>query len=453
MQSLTKSLQNSPTPEEITTDERVRMLQRKLYQKAKQDKTFKFYVLYDKIRLDYFLTEAYRRVRVNGGAPGIDGITFKQIAKDGTAEFLATIKSELINKTYKAQAVRRVYIPKANGKLRPLGIPTIKDRVVQMCVKMVIEPIFEADFCENSFGFRPKRSAKDAMSKIKEYLKQIKSHVFDADLEGYFDTIPHDKLMIVIKQRISDKNILNLIMQWLKCPVIDQDNKTSGGKHNKVGTPQGGVISPLLSNIYLNLLDKIIENPESEFAKAGIKIVRYADDFILMGTRISDKIKLRLENILTRMGLRLNREKSSTKQLWNEPMDFLGFTIRWSRTPYKGAGNKFWNIYPSLKSEKKLREMIRLIVKSGLNQYPVLYTEKLNLKIRGWINYYKIDGVTQMYNTLNRVAGYLGERIYKMFRRKSQNGWSKHYRQYAYKKFINEYNLINLYEWSFRKAL
>jgi RNA-directed DNA polymerase len=252
MQSLTKSLQNSRTPV-VTTDERVRMLQRKLYLKAKQDKTFKFYVLYDKIRLDYFLQEAYRRVKANGGAPGIDGVTFKQIEKDGRAVFLENIKRELINKTYKAQAVRRVYIPKANGKLRPLGIPSIKCRVVQMCVKMVIEPIFEADFCENSFGFRPKRNAKQAMAKIKGYLKEKRTHVLDADLEGYFDTIPHDKLLIVIKQRISDKNILALIMQWLKCPVIDQDNKTSGGKNNKVGTPQGGVISPLLSNIYLNL--------------------------------------------------------------------------------------------------------------------------------------------------------------------------------------------------------
>jgi group II intron reverse transcriptase/maturase len=252
MQSLTKSLQNSRTPV-VTTDERVRMLQRKLYLKAKQDKTFKFYVLYDKIRLDYFLQEAYHRVKANGGAPGIDGVTFKQIEKDGRAVFLENIKRELINKTYKAQAVRRVYIPKANGKLRPLGIPSIKCRVVQMCVKMVIEPIFEADFCENSFGFRPKRNAKQAMAKIKGYLKEKRTHVLDADLEGYFDTIPHDKLLIVIKQRISDKNILALIMQWLKCPVIDQDNKTSGGKNNKVGTPQGGVISPLLSNIYLNL--------------------------------------------------------------------------------------------------------------------------------------------------------------------------------------------------------
>jgi hypothetical protein len=242
-------------------------------------------------------------------------------------------------------------------------------------------------------------------------------------------------------------------MQWLKCPVIDQENKTSGGKNNKVGTPQGGVISPLLSNIYLNLLDKIIENPTSEFAKAGIRIVRYADDFILMGGRITEKISDRLENILTRMGLRLNKEKSSTKYLWKETMDFLGFTIRWARTQYKGSVNKFWNIYPSKKSEKKIRDNIKETLRTSLHLPPAHYVHKLNTKLKGWVNYYKIDGVTQMITTISRVAGYLGETIYRMFRRKSDNGWGKHYRQYAYKKFITEHGLINLYQCINRKAL
>jgi len=184
MQSLTKSLQNSRTPV-LSTGERARMLQRKLYLKARQDKTFKFYVLCDKIRLEYFLWEAYRRVKANGGAPGVDGINFDRTEKSGLPEFIDEIKEDLVNKTYKAQAVRRVYIPKANGKLRPLGIPTIRDRVMQMSCKMVIEPVFEADFGENSFGFRPKKSAKDAMTKIKTYLREKRTHVLDADLEAY----------------------------------------------------------------------------------------------------------------------------------------------------------------------------------------------------------------------------------------------------------------------------
>lgn len=227
MQSLTKSLQNSRTPV-LSTDERVRMLQRKLYQKAKQEKTHKFYVLYDKIRIDYVLQEAYRKVKANGGALGVDGITFKQIEETGLPAFNEKIKEDLQNETYKAQAVRQMYIQKADGKRRPLGITAIRDRVVQMSCKMVIEPIFEADFGENSFAFRPKKSAKQAMAKFKEYLKEKRTHVLDADLEAYFDTIPHDKLIIAIKQRLADKNVLLLIDQWLKSPVIDNNNKTTG---------------------------------------------------------------------------------------------------------------------------------------------------------------------------------------------------------------------------------
>jgi RNA-directed DNA polymerase len=452
MQSLTTSLQNNRASV-LSTDERVRMLQRKLYLKAKQDITFKFYVLYDKIRLDYFLQEAYRRVKANGGAAGVDEITFEQIEKDGLPEFIDDIRNDLINKTYKAKPVRRVYIPKANGSQRPLGIPTIRDRVVQMSCKMVIEPIFEADFTDSSFGFRPKRSAKDAMGKIKEYLKEKRTQVYDVDLEAYFDTIPHDKLMIAVQQRIADKQVLLLIRQWLKCPIKD-NNRMTGGKHNDCGTPQGGVISPLLSNIYLNLLDKIIENPNGEFARSGVRIVRYCDDFVLLSGHVPpNKISNRLESILDRMGLRLNKGKTAIRNLWKESMDFLGFTIRWARTPYKGSVNKFWNILPSKSSEKKIRHNIKEILRRSYHLPPAVYVKMLNTKLRGWMNYYKIDGVSQMYTTVSRIAGYLGESIYRMFRRKSQNGKSRHYRQYAYKKFISEHGLIDLYQCLNRKAL
>jgi RNA-directed DNA polymerase len=451
MQSLTTSLQNSRTAV-LSTDERVRMLQRKLYLKAKQNKTFKFYVLYDKVRLDYFLEEAYHRVKANRGAPGIDGVTFAQIEKEGVQAFLDRIREELTSKTYRPQAVKRVYIPKANGKQRPLGIPTIRDRVVQMSCKMVIEPIFEADFTNSSFGFRPKRSAKAAMGVIKEYLKEKRVQVFDADLEAYFDTIPHDKLMIAVRERIADGNVLRLIEQWLKSPIVE-DGKIKGGKSNNRGTPQGGVISPLLSNIYLNLLDRIIENPNSVFAQAGMRIVRYADDFILMGGHAPEKVSTTLNNILERMGLRLNKEKSSVKNLWKQSMDFLGFTIRFARTPYKGSVNRFWNIFPSKQSEQKIRQAIKGILRTSLHLPPPVYVKKLNTRLQGWVNYFKITGISQMYTSLNRIAGYLGETIYRSFRRKSQNGFSRHYRQYAYKKFIQEYGLIDLYQCVGRKTL
>jgi len=244
---------------EMTDDERVRDFQRKLYRKAKQEPEYRFYVLYDKIGHIHFLREAYRRVKTNRGAPGVDGMTFEQIEEEGLNEFLSELQKDLQEKTYKPQPVRRVHIPKANGGTRPLGIPTIRDRVAQMSCKLVIEPIFEADFDDASYGFRPKRSASDAVAAIKEKLKEGKTEVFDADLSKYFDTIPHAKLLKLVAMRISDIHVIHLIKLWLKAPVIE-DGKMSGGKKTKVGTPQGGVISPLLANIYLNLVDKLVRS-------------------------------------------------------------------------------------------------------------------------------------------------------------------------------------------------
>lgn len=225
---------------------RVQSLQGELYQKAKQEKEFKFYVLYDKVCSRETLEEAYRRVKSNDGSPGIDKVSFEEITD--ADKFLSEIELELKNFSYKPSPVLRVMIPKANGKMRPLGIPTIKDRVVQMSLKLVIEPIYEADFVDSSYGFRPKRSAKDAIKAIKANLQAGKTTVLDADLSSYFDTIPHDKLLKVLKQRISDKHILKLIMMWLKAPIAEGNII----KSRNLGTPQGGVISPLLSNIYLN---------------------------------------------------------------------------------------------------------------------------------------------------------------------------------------------------------
>lgn len=240
-------------------EERIREFQRKIYRKAKQEQKFKFYILYDKVHSKRFLLEAYYRVKGNKGKPGLDGISFEDIEREGLWEFIGNLSRELREETYKPSAVKRVYIPKANGKQRPLGIPTIKDRVVQMSCKMVIEPIFEADFEETSYGFRPKRSAKDAITEIKENLKAGNTEVLDADLSSYFDTIPHYKLMETVKLRISDKRVLSLIKKWLKAP-ISENGVLKSGKKNSVGTPQGGVISPLLANIYLNLFDKVVNS-------------------------------------------------------------------------------------------------------------------------------------------------------------------------------------------------
>ena len=262
---------------QMSDKERVRDFQRKLYQKAKQEETFRFYVLYDKVRLPHFLRESYKRCKANRGVAGVDGMTFEDVEVYGVDKFLAEIGEELENRTYKPQPVLRVYIAKANDKTRPLGIPVIKDRILQMAVKLVIEPIFEADFEDSSYGFRPCRSAGDAVREIKQKLQEGKGEVFDADLSAYFDTIPHKELLQLIGKRISDKNVLHLIKMWLKAPVME-NGRLTGRRKNKLGTPQGGVISPLLANIYLHELDKAVNREEGVFYQCGIKIIRYADD-------------------------------------------------------------------------------------------------------------------------------------------------------------------------------
>ena len=332
--------------------ERVRMLQEKLYCKAKQEREYKFYILYDKMFIPFMLQEGYRKVKANGGSPGIDGVNFSDIEVNGLEVYLKTIGEELRKRTYQPQAVKRVWIDKANGGKRPLGIPTIKDRIIQAVCKMIIEPIYEADFEECSYGFRPERSSKDAMKEIKEHLQRGKTEVLDADLSSYFDTIPHDRLMILLKQRISDLRILELIEKWLKSPIYE-DGKFTGGKKNKVGTPQGGVISPLLANIYMHLVDRMVNNVKQLFFKQGIKIVRYADDFVLMGQRITEEAIEKLKETLSRMGLTLNEKKTRLIQAKETPFQFLGFIIRYDKD-ISGKENRYWNIQASGKSKNKI---------------------------------------------------------------------------------------------------
>jgi len=428
---------------DMLSKEKVRLLQLKLYYKAKQEKDYKFYVLYDKVFLDHILETAYKRSKAKNGRPGVDNQTFADVEKYGRKKFLNELKEELRTRTYQPQAVKRVWIEKENGGERPLGIPTIKDRVAQGACKMIIEPIFEADFDASSYGFRPKRSAKGAITAIKQNLKNGNHEVYDADLSKYFDTIPHDKLETTLKERISDPRVLHLIKLWLKVPIVETDGTYTGGKSNKTGTPQGGVISPLLANIYMNLLDRIVNNPQSQYAKHGIHMIRYADDFILMAKSINQETIDRVHSILHRMGLLINADKSKLVKAKETPFDFLGFTFRYDRGIYK-RGTRFWNIKPKSKSQQKIRQKVNEKLKK-IGHYPAArVVDELNPIIRGWINYYKIEKVSHTQVALKKLEDYLRVRLYRYYNRKSQRK-SSLFGQQAFAILTQEYGLIKPY--------
>jgi len=425
---------------EMSDAERVFSLQCKLYQKAKQDKGYKFYVLYDKMFQKHMLRVAWDAVKSNQGAPGIDGVSISDVEQQGVEQYLDALGDELRTKRYRTQAVKRVMIPKANGGERPLGIPTVKDRIAQTACKLILEPIFEADFEESSYGFRPERSSRDALGAIKEYLKEGKSEVLDADLSKYFDTIPHDKLLIGLKERISDGRILDLIHQWLKAPIYE-DGQFKGGKKNKVGTPQGGVISPLLANIYLNLLDRIVNNPRSLFSQNGVKIVRYADDFVLMGNQMGEQIKEKLKSLLSRMGLTLNEEKTRKVEAKRESFDFLGFTIRYDKD-LRDSNKRYWNIIPSRKSEQKIRDKIKAYLEAHGHYNGKRVSEDLNKLLRGWLNYFDIKGVSYPAVSKRRLRHYLQDRLNRYYNRKSQRK-CRLYGQRAFEALVEKYGLID----------
>lgn len=425
---------------EIPDAERVSILQEKLYQKAKQERGYKFYVLYDKMFIPYILREAWKSVKSNDGAPGVDGMTIDKVEAYGVDTYLKELGEELRKQTYKPQAVKRVMIPKADGGQRPLGIPTVRDRIAQTVCKMILEPIFEADFEESSYGFRPERSSKDAITSIKEHLKAGKTEIYDADLSKYFDTIPHDKLQIALKQRIADPRMLKLINKWLKVSVYE-DGQYKSGKDNHTGTPQGGVISPLLANIYLHLLDRIVNNTHSLFSKHGVKIVRYADDFVLMGSMLPEEVIEKLKNLLHRMGLSLNEGKTRKIDARTESFSFLGFTIRYDKD-IKGRGFRYWNIVPSKKSEQKIRVKVKEYLRTHGHYNAQDVADGLNSILRGWLNYFIITGVSYPAMCKRRLRAYLFTRLNRYYNRKSQRD-SRLYGHMAFEVLTCKFGLID----------
>jgi RNA-directed DNA polymerase len=386
----------------LETPDKIRSLQRKLYCKAKAEPAFRFYLLYDKICREDILRHAYALARANAGAPGVDGVTFKQIDALGAEDWLAGLREELVSKTYRPDPVRRVTIPKPGGGERPLGIPTIRDRVVQTAAKIVLEPIFEADFEDSAYGYRPRRSAVDAVKETHRLICRGYTDVVDADLSKYFDTIPHSDLLKSVARRIVDRHVLWLIKLWLKAPAEERDGdgtrRMSGGKSSTRGTPQGGVVSPLLSVVYMNRFLKHWRlSGRGEAFRAHV--VSYADDFVILSRGCAEEALTWTKAVMTKLGLMLNETKTSVKDARRESFDFLGYTLGPRHFP--NGGRWYLGAAPSKKSVLRIKTKVsELLMPGNKGAWPEVQT-RLNRLLIGWSAYFSHGALASAYQAVD----------------------------------------------------
>lgn len=399
--------------------DKVRQLQRTLYLKSKQERGRRFYSLYDKVWCEDVLWEAWRQVRANRGAPGVDGEAIEKIVEEGReGEMIGRLQRVLREKCYRFSPVRRVEIPKPKGGTRPLGIATVEDRVVQTAMKIVIEPIFEADFHDCSYAYRPKRNAKQASQAIREDLYKRAWGVVEIDVQSYFDSIPHDKLMKLIRARICDGSMLKLIKQTLKVGVWQ------GGKVTAVkrGVPQGSPLSPLYSNIYLNVIDQLWHK-RGYPKKLGATLHRYADDAILVCRRDAYSVLGAFTSMAEKMELTVNRKKTRITKL-TDGFDFIGFNFVKRKSPTSGKNTIY--IFPAKSSQQKIRSRLKYLTSRRAPVSPQEFVELVNITVVGWVNYYRHTNASQAFRALQRFINTRFRR-YLNYRSKGRGfGWKKY---------------------------